>query len=216
MRENYFLMMLKGLFEEEGIVLYNNLLDIHAEDLEEAKSYLQRVFEKESINYPINSPVFHPNAALWSAKVIYTCSQLLLYREHKEADLALLIVDFDEEIVPSAFISADLCLRFLPDLLQELKFIDSSDQLIAIIENLLCVWHYSSIPCKFEVSKLKELHKIEMNPGLLQLFVDRIIAYKNLYLAFHPVFEEHVKAVLGLYPDVFWKDFTEEMKLNEQ
>ncbi len=208
--------MIKQLREQEEVMLYNNLLQINEVDANEVLEFLKKEYENESLNFPYQVPSFHPQAALWAAKTLYFSAQLLLYREHKEADLDSFIPNYDKTIGASELLSADLCLRFMPQLIQQLKFIDTEDKLIAILEQKLATWHYSGIHYPLAVETL-DFTVVSEHPCLLQLYTNRIIQYKKIKLAQLPVFKTWIEANLGIYTQTFWADYKlETITINDE
>ena len=145
MTKYYFLNTIQTLRKQEEAVLYEKLLPISEQEKKEAADFLYQEYQQEALEYPYQVPEFDVFAALWAADFLYTALQLVLHREQKEQDLVQLLPDFPNEITPSAILSADLCLRFLPDVIIQLKLIDSEDALIEILEKQLTLWHYSGI-----------------------------------------------------------------------
>ena len=188
-------------------MLYANLLEINDSQEKEALDYLRREYDHERIDYPCKDlPGFDPSAALWAARTIYTAAQLLLYRENRESDLQLLFPDYPGEISSDAQLSADLVLRFLPDMIVQLKLIDPEDALIPILEKHLMQWHYSGIKYTLRPESL-DFSTVISNTCLEQLYIDRVNTYKKISLAKHPALDKGLKASLGIFADVFWKDF---------
>lgn len=74
----------------------------------------------------------------------------MLYRKNEEQDIAILLPSFISPISPSAHLSADLVLRFLPDIIKQLKLIDPEDALIGILERQLVQWYYSGVHIHFK------------------------------------------------------------------
>jgi len=214
MKQNYFLNMVQHLRQHEEVMLFGNILHIDEADAAEAVAYLQEQYRAESLEYPHTAPPFDAAAALWAAKTMNMAAQLLLYRENKPDDLGALFPAFDREIDKASVLSADLCLRFLPDTLRELKIIDSLDPLILILENILHQWHYSGIHYPLDLSKV-ELERNLADPCLRQLYLDRIIYYKNISLAQHELFRRHISAALGLYASDYWKEFETEKQIHD-
>lgn len=205
MRPNYGLQMIEKLRQEEEILLYDNILTISEQDSLALKAFLQAEYAQESLEYPYKVPIFDADAAVWAAKTIYIAAQLLLYRENKEKDLAALLPTFSGEYTPSAILSVDLSMRFLPDILQQLKLIDSEDALIPLLEKLLYDWHYSAVNYPLEIEKIA-FDTFPKQDCLQQLYANRIIAHKNLHLAKHPLFHSWIQANLGMYANDFWKE----------
>src|ERR1044072_5338964 len=140
---NYFLQTLEHLRNYEEVMLYGNLLEITNEQAAEAVIYLQREFEHEKLTHQCKAiPVFDSKAALWAARTIYTSAQLMLYREHKEIELELLFAPYHLPMTASAQLSADLMLRFLPDIITHLKMISPEDALVPLLEKHITQWRY--------------------------------------------------------------------------
>jgi hypothetical protein len=187
-------------------MLYGNILEVSETEDQEAIAYLAKEYENESLNYPFTAPRFDTQAALWAAKTVYVATQLMLYRENKESDLESLLPAYAPEMTPSAIVSADLLLRFLPDIIGHLKAIDPEDKLIEVLEKRLAAWHFSGVKYALPVNDL-HFDVILSNPCLYQLYMDRVIENKSLPLARHPSLKEGVKASLGMYAGVYWNEF---------
>lgn len=214
MQHNYFLNMIQNLRQNEEVMLYDNILEISEEDSIEVIDFLKAEYQNETFDYPHKAPCFNKQAAIWAAKTIYCATQLMLYRENKEANLNNLIPDFDKEIGPSEILSGDLCLRFLPNILIQLKLIDSEDKLIQILEDKLLNWHYSGINYPLEINSLDFKNSI-ISPTLQQLYINRIIENKKIHLARHPAFIKWIDANMGMYAHEFWAEFKLETSNNE-
>ena len=173
---------------------------------------MEKEYENESLNYCFAVPKFEATAALWAAKTIYTATQLMLYRENKDSDIQVLLPAYDSEITPSVLLSADLVLRFLPDVISNLKAIDPEDKLIEILENHLLTFFYSGVNYSLPINELK-IFSIPASPCLYQLYIDRIIEYKKIELAKHPLLVNGVKSSLGMYAGVYWKEFQQSVTI---
>ncbi len=206
--------MIQNLRRHEEVVLYGDILDITENEKRDVTEFLKKEYEAETLNYPYQAPLYDNEAALWAAGTIYTAAQLMLYRKHKEPDLFTLLPEFPARCTPSTFLSADLCLRFLPGVLFHLKQIDPEDGLIQVLENQLTQWHYSGINYPLEISRL-DFELLSSDPCLRQLYVNRIIDYKNMSLAKHAACKELVKASLGMFAKEFWNDFKKSESIHE-
>ncbi|MBX7227060.1 MAG: hypothetical protein K1X55_13585 [Chitinophagales bacterium] len=206
--------MIRQLREKEEVMLYVNVLKIEETEAKEMGAYLQEQYHLEAVGFPYTVPPFDESAALWAAKTVYIACQLMLYREHMEEDLPSLLPDYAGKITPSTVLSADLCLRFLPDIIKNLRDIDVEDVLINVLEPLLIRWHYSGVRYNLPIEQL-DISWVTQNDGLLQLYVDRIIAVKKIALAQKPVFKEHIKANLGIFVDDYWYEFKNILALDE-
>jgi hypothetical protein len=205
---NYFGQTVKHLRAYEEVMLFANLLQVSAEDQEEVVQFLMKEYKEECLSYPCTAPAFDRASALWAAETVYTASQLLLYRENKADELELLLPKFSYEQTPSAVLSADLTLRFLPDILLELKLIDPEDPLISHLESHLNNWHYSGVQYSLPLEELN-FGPLQESACLLQLYTDRVINYKKERLALHPALEHSVSASMGMYAPFFWSEFNQ-------
>lgn len=207
MKQNYFLKMIQHLWQEEEVVLYGYLLKVTKSEATETSNFLKEKYEQEALGYPYQAPAFDPGAATWAATLCYKATQLLLYRENEEEDIPALFNKYTGPQTPSAIVSADLCLRFVPDIISELKVIDPGDPLIEILEAILQEWHYSGVSYDLEIETL-DFKTILSDPCLRQLYCDRIIQYKKNKLAKHQDIQAFVLASLGDHASQFWKDLT--------
>lgn len=203
---HYFYDTIYQLRTNEEIILYDKLLYFNGDDEVLVKEFLQIEFDVESQNHPFSTPKYNAESALWAAKTVYTACQILLYREHKEAELTDLLPLFSYPITTEAILSADLCLRFLPQVLDEAKLIDPEDQVIPILESILQQWHYSGIGIELTLENL-DFDPIFSNPCLEQLYIDRVIEKKDRKRAESPQLLEKIKATLGNYTEKYWKEF---------
>lgn len=200
----HFLHTIFQLRKQEDIVLYSKMLQIAAEEEALVNDLLEEEYGNESLNYPFTAPAYEPAAAVWAAKTLYHIAQLVLYREHQEKDLAALIPKFDGPLNPGVILSADLCLRFLPQIKRELRNIDPDDILISIIEDLLKTWHYSGIGDEQDPEQF-DLGPVFADPCLEQMYTDRIIVKKDRKCAALPGIQDRVRSALGIHHNYFWE-----------
>ena len=189
----------------EHLILYDKKLEISSDEIALTKDFLQLEYERESLEYPFNAPIFNDDAAIWAAKLVYNTTQLLLYREHKIAELDSFFPEFIKKITASEILSADLCLRFLPQMVFELKLIDSDDPLINILEKHLKKFHYSAIGFDFEITSI-EFDLIFQNNCLEQLYLDRIVDRKAIRWTEIDKINEKLRANVGNFSTEYWSD----------
>ena len=214
MIDNYFLEMIQTLRKQQEVILYGNILHVSERYTDAVVDFLSNEYQKELLEYPSETvPEFDAATALWAAKTIYISAQLLLYRENEVTDLDMLLPDYTAIRNASSVLSADLCLRFLPDILVQLKMIDSEDALIEILERKIVYWHYSGINYTLPLEQL-DFDSMFAEDGLKRLYLNRIITNKKIDLANHPACKENVAGYLGMYADQFWKDFNREKQSN--
>jgi hypothetical protein len=163
----------------EQIILYDKLITISKEEEIDTISFLETEYEREILDYPGIAPKFNVAAGLWASKTVYFATQLLLYREHKISDLEMLLPDYNGEKDASAMLSADICLRFLPQIVAEMKRIDSDDLVIPILERQLYQFHYSAIGFEIDIENIN-FDIVASDDCLLQLYIDRVVQRKVL------------------------------------
>lgn len=187
----------------EQVILYDKVITISKKEETETILFLESEYEKEILEYPGTAPNFDGQAALWAAKTVYLAAQLLLNREHKISDLQVLLPDFKENPSDSEIISADLCLRFLPQIIAEMKRIDPEDLVIPILENQMAQFHYSAIGSDIEIEDINYAIIAE-NDCLLQLYIDRIVQRKAIKFAQSDFIKKQLEIGFGDYKKIFW------------
>ncbi|MGV3539951.1 MAG: hypothetical protein ACO1OQ_09080 [Rufibacter sp.] len=198
-----FFQTIDTLRRKEELMLFTKVMEVNYEEEALVAELLELEHERESLNYPFTAPAFDAAAAIWAAKTVYFASQLLLYREQSAQELSALLPVLPQQPNASAILSADLCLRFLPPLLQQAQLINSEDALVPILEQHLEQWHYSAVGHDLTIENLN-FEAILDNNCLLQLYTDRVIERKSLKLAEQSPIKEQIKASLGNYASTFW------------
>ncbi|WP_296150654.1 hypothetical protein [uncultured Flavobacterium sp.] len=189
----------------EQIILYDKVMKVSAQEEKETIDFLQDEYEREELDYPFQAPIFEEKASLWASKIVYFASQFLLNRENTNKDLDEFLPKYNGQITVSTHLSADLCLRFLPQVLQEFKRIDADDIIIPILENHLKTFHYSAIGFENSVENID--FKLFENDCFKQLYLNRITERKDIELSKIPEINVMLQRNFGDYQKVFWKNF---------
>jgi len=158
--------MIQHLRTKEEVVLYQQMLGFSKQEESKVIKFLEKEYGNEALNFPHDAPGFDKTAALWAAKIIYISAQLVLFREANPEDLEPMLPDFEQPLTPSVLLSADLTLRFLPDVLRQVKLIDSEDPLLKILEPKLLKFHYSGVNYQLDLEQL-DFEVIENNKCFL-------------------------------------------------
>ncbi|AWK06970.1 hypothetical protein HYN56_23150 [Flavobacterium crocinum] len=187
----------------EQVILYDKLITIAPTEENEAVLFLETEYEKETLEYPGIAPGFNSESALWAARTVYLATQLLLHREHKMSDVKELLPFYIGVIDASAIISADLCLRFLPQIITEIRKIDPEDLIIEILEQHLIQFHYSAIGSDLYAENIS-FDVVAANDCLLQLYVDRIVQRKSVKWAQSDFIKKQLEIGFGDYQKLFW------------
>lgn len=212
----YFLETIKHLRETEEIILLDKFSTISDIENQKVINFLADEYEKERWTYPSVSPSFEPLPALWGAKTLYFACLYLLRRSQTTEQMSEMLSAFDatpsaiavSEISAGAMLSADLCLRFLPQVTAQAHLIDPDDTLLKILEKHLRTWHYSAIQYRFNTLQTDfvfEQEAIFQDKCFFQLYVNRIMERKDTTLAQMPFFNAHIKGSLGMYQAILGK-----------
>lgn len=200
-----FLETLYHLRTVEHLTLYQKIEALSRDEENRARDFLEGEFEREATAYPAAVPVYNATAALWGAKTTYFSGQLFLYRDNKPSELAGIVPQFPGKVDAAAMLSADVCLRFLPGIINGLNTVDTEDPLIPMLKGYLKQFHYSAIGMDMEL-KWEDIENAFANPCLSRLYLDRITERRAIQWASIPQVKEMLLADMGDYTQVFWKD----------
>jgi hypothetical protein len=174
-------------------------------DLAAAGQLLRAYHADDALELPHHAPDFDAPAALWAAGVLYHTIQLALVRELDEAAIHEYLPDYPREATPAAVYSADLCLRYLPDLLRLARGLAPADALVSRLLRLARHW-----PLSFdgpappdEAAEARVLG----HPALRQEYVDRLIRRRDRARAEQPRLRPLVLAALGQHAATLWPEF---------
>jgi hypothetical protein len=147
---------------------------------------------------PGGAPRFSLPVARWSAVVMLRICQFLVYRDVDEAAVSqALATPAPEPASPASHYSADLLLRFLPDVARLANGINPDDPLVEQLQKLAAAWPLSSVgmPSDGNVS----LQGIVDDRCLLALYVDRVIAAQDTGRLQDERVRQAVRAALGIH-----------------
>lgn len=191
------------------LTIFSDFKTLSEKEEKEAEDFFESEFEKERLDFLSDKIPFNKEAAIWAAKVLYQSAQLYLIRKDTAKDLEKLIPQYQDEKDVSAILSADLSLRFLPQLLDALQVADSTDPLVKILENILQQFHYSGIGLDLNLENINWEEELK-NKTYRKLYLERIVEKKAYSLAEIPYINQLLIAEFGMYKDIFWK----ELKIN--
>ncbi|GEN76980.1 hypothetical protein [Chryseobacterium hagamense] len=193
------------LRQEECITIFSNIHNISRREEEDALDYFQTEFEKERLEFLSDTIICDRETAVWAAKVLYHSAQLHLIRENTAAGLERLIPPFTGKRDVSALLSADLSLRFLPQIVSALQIADPEDPLVQMLESVLKQFHYSAIGFDLELEGVNWEEELK-DKTYRKLYLERIVEKKAYKLAEIPHINQLLIAEFGLYKDIFWKE----------
>ncbi|MDH6252540.1 hypothetical protein M2347_002267 [Chryseobacterium sp. H1D6B] len=204
-KKSPFLDTLFLLRKEECITIFSNIQTISKQEEQDAGEYLETEFEKERLEFLSDQVSFSKDTAVWAAKVLYHSAQLYLIRENTAKDLEKLIPEFKGTKDISSRLSADLLLRFLPQVMEGLQSADAEDPLIKMLENILLQFHYSGIGYDLDLEKINWEEELK-DKTYRKLYLERIVENKAYKLAEIPFINQLLIGQFGMYKDVFWRE----------
>lgn len=193
------------LRKEGALTIFSDLKTLSEKEEKEAEDFFESEFEKERLEFLSDKIRFNKETAIWAAKILYHSAQLYLIRKDTAKDLENLIPQYQGEKDVSAILSADLSLRFLPQLLDALQVADSTDPLAKMLENILHQFHYSGIGLDLNLEKINWEEELK-DKTYRKLYLERIVEKKAYKLAEIPYINQLLIAEFGMYKDVFWRE----------
>jgi hypothetical protein len=119
---------------------------------------------------------FDARTACEAAELIRQASWALVNREERAEDLKRRLRMSTAPTTPAYHLSADLLLRYLPQLLKRARGLDATDPLIQIFGDLLRRWPLSGALSDVEEGPLTTTD-FGKHPGLLLLYAERLVAH---------------------------------------
>jgi hypothetical protein len=179
---SYFYDSIELLRTSGNIVLHSKFIQVSEDEQEYVTQFLSKDFENEELNFPGKPPKFDAKAALWGAKSIFIASQLLMLRDISETEFPELLPIYTGEVDESAMMSCDMCLKFLPEIIEQAEDIDTYDGLIPHLEKLLAPWCYSGIGRRLIDPSItfSNIDVLKSHPMQI-LTVDRVVQRKAHY-----------------------------------
>ena len=186
----------QSLLESGRVTVPND--DSPPENLDQAVAELDRAARLEMAFDP---PALSVPVAAWALRLLYTACQALVFREIEGDTVRPALAQPCPEVPsPRACYSADLSLRYVPDLIALARGIAPDDPLVAGLTGLARAWPLSSIG----VADLGEVDPAPFldHPSLRQLYVDRIIERGDASRLAHPDVGAAVREALGAFPEL--------------
>ncbi|WP_345767265.1 MULTISPECIES: hypothetical protein [Chryseobacterium] len=193
------------LRKEECITIFTDFHEISEKEESDAADYFEAEFEKERLEFLSDQISFDKKTAVWAAKILYHSVRLHLIRENTAKDLNRLIPPYSGNRNIPAILSADLSLRFLPQIILALHDADPEDVLMSMLENVLKRFHYSAVGMDLELEPINWEEELK-DRTYRKLYLERIVERKSYRLAEIPYINQLLIAEFGLHKDVFWKE----------
>jgi len=136
----------------------------------------------------------------WAFALLENACRYLVYREYEVEDIAAAFAErCPEPPSPSACYSADLFLRYLPDVTRLARGVGEADPLVEYLLAVARTWPLSSIGVEGIEIEDAALQPILSHPTLLQLYVDRIIERNDASRRGNETVREAIRYALGAH-----------------
>lgn len=193
------------LVREGQVAVVNQIIPFTTQELQDTQTILEAYYQNDILEIPGTAPAFDADAALWAAGYVYRIVQLAMLREAGKQDILHWLNPYPVPPTASSIYSADLCLRYLPDLLSLSKGLAPDDPLVQQIRETAMQWPFSSTGMNLPANG--DLTTVIASPALLQAYADRIIATRDSNRCDIPAVQQTVTASLGNYASILWPDY---------
>ena len=205
---------LRALFDHGGVQVAAPIEKITRQDEQAAEEALREQDAALRLEGPGQLPDLNMAVAMWAAKTCYGACQLIVFRQLDEQAIGeLLPAALPPGDPPSRHWSADLTLRFLPDLLRHASVASEQDPLLRHLRSLGYQWPLSSVG--IEGITPEHIDELAASPPLLQLYVDRILARRDFLRLEHPAVREAARQAVGMHAEL-WPDLTKYLEPSNQ
>jgi len=163
---------------------------------------LIRDFDSSSrMNLPGVLPALDLPAAYWAACLLMAGCRFLIARDEAPESMGpVLSMPCPSPLNESTVYSADLFLRFLPDLHRMAKRLAADDPLVGLLERVGKEWPLSSVG--MDNTAGGSLESFIRHPGLAQVYADRVIAQRAMDRLDEPGIRRRVRSSYGAYPEL--------------
>jgi hypothetical protein len=171
-----------------------------AERSVDLESLIRRLDDESQLELAFTPPELSMDAAVWALEYIENACRFLVYRELDET----IIADRLRAGCPvlrsvNRTYSADLLLRYLPDVTRMAKGVGENDPLVKHLQQAAACWPLSSAGMAVVTCDSEELELILADPCLCQLYVDRIIQRTDLSRLGPAAVRDAIAAALGAH-----------------
>lgn len=159
----------------EGRVVFDEPPVAPARDRDGAAAFLSRAFSVERMRIAGTSIAYDPDVAVEAAELVrHACWALVCHDEPAEA-LGVRLSMRHAPKTAGAHLSADLTLRYLPDVLRRVRALTPTDSLVALLSTTLRQWPLSGVLSDVREPPLSPLD-FGGHDGLMLLYAERLAA----------------------------------------
>ena len=191
---------LTQLFDTGTVTVAPALLPIPEHEQAAGVQIIRSRFEVLSLDYPADMPDFDADAALWAGQWVYYAVHLMVIRDAGEAEITRLMPPYSAAPSPSAVISADVCLSYLPEILHAAKGFAPGDILVTTLKTTARSWPFSAAGLALE--GLPDIRIFSGHPALMQIYTDRLIQYRQRERLRDPLLAPWLQHITGNYSEI--------------
>jgi hypothetical protein len=191
---------LAALFDH-GAVQVPQPEPIAGDELVEAQAALGEFEKVYRLSLPNSPPDFDVDVACRTAEALYRVCQCFVYRDQDTKSIvAPAVARLPCATTPSHHYSADLVLRFLPDIWRLARDAAANDPLVSLLTELAGRWPLSTVG----ISGLHEcsMDAIAGDRCLLQMYVDRVLQRRDRSRISDQRVRDAVLCAIGAHADL--------------
>ena len=196
---------LRGLFENGSIEIGTDLDGVISVDSQDPDviAILEDRSATIAATLPPPTPPVDIDVASWAARVFYLATFVYVNREVDVKIVEESIAEQPHSNDPNAAaFGAELIFAFAPDLLRMARATASADPLVKVLVDMLGEWPLSSVGVNGSETKDGDEMSFFDHPALRALYIDRIIARKDISRLERPEVKQAVRAAVGNYPEL--------------
>jgi len=197
---------IKDLLEIGNVTVSGTPIHFEENDRQVSTRLLKAFYDEDILEMPLTPPDFSIEAALWGAEYFYNGLQMMMQRSVEDDMLSIYLKPFEGPYDASTIYSADLILRYLPDLLQTAKGLAPADSLLSYITQTGSQWPFSTASEELDHDEGR-VDMILNHASLRIAYADRIIRSKNKKLAEREKIKEIITEALGDHVNIIWPEF---------
>jgi len=149
------------------------------------------------------APALNMPAAAWALRMLVDACRFLVYRDIEAETIAgALRRQCPAAASADVWYSADLFLRYLPDLVRLARAAGEGDALVEHLLRLARDWPLSSVGISGVDVNADMVEKLMRHPALGQLYIDRMIDRRDASRMAPPAVRAALRATLGNYPEL--------------
>jgi hypothetical protein len=160
----------------EGRVVFRERPRPGPEDAGRAAGVLEHAFDAVRLDVAGPSIPFDPAAAVAAGELVRRACWALVSHEERVEDLARALTMPMAPTAPAQHLSADLALRYLPQVHRRARAINPADPLRGLIEEVLRRWPLSGVLADLMEGPILPPEALD-HPGLFLLYAERLAAH---------------------------------------